>query len=225
MPVDDHLGALQSYTNARPLALPRSAKELTRELRALLIKASNERKLLTSPREINARVVLLDEPPPQVLGELSKQGLERGAFCIVGGVKNQNRDVGLAHFKRNDGAWFDFSMTVRETEQNLEVLAYDFELRFAPGMGAPFLRFDLNLPGHHNQARDLRCHLHPGSDDLLVPAPLLTPSEMLTLFVDGARLAVRRNQPRSPTKFEVDWLKETLTSVQPKQVPASAPRT
>lgn len=76
-------------------------------------------------------------------------------------------------------------------------------------MGAAFLRFDLNLPDHRNEARELRCHLHPGSDDILIPAPLLTPAEMLTLFIDGIRFPTDRGR-RAPTAFEVRWLTETL---------------
>ncbi|MFS8069055.1 MAG: hypothetical protein ACMG6S_22070, partial [Byssovorax sp.] len=84
----------------------------------------------------------------------------------------------------------------------------------------------LNLPGHGNEKRDLRCHLHPGSDDLLVPAPLLTPSELLTLFIEGARLVVRHNHPRTPTNFEVDWLDESLALARSRQQkPAHAVRT
>ena len=210
MPVDVDFGDLQRYLCSRPLTLPRRAKELERELRALLIKASNEKKLKNSPKEVGSLVALLAEPPPQVLIALRKEGLHQGAFCIVGGTKNQARDIEIPHFKRKDDAWFDFSLTVRETDETLEVLAYDFEIRFAPGTGVSFLRFDLNLPGHGNEKRDLRCHLHPGSDDLLVPAPLLTPSELLTSFIEGARLVVRHNQPRSPTKFEVGWLDKSL---------------
>jgi hypothetical protein len=98
---------------------------------------------------------------------------------------------------------------VREAGGRVELLAYDFEIRLAPGMGASFLRFDLNLPGHDNAKRELRCHLHPGSDELLVPAPLMSPSELCKLFVYGARFPTAR-RPRTPTSFDVGWLRQTL---------------
>ena len=214
MPADHPLGALARYTDAREPALPGSAKALHRELRVMLVKASNKGIITTSPGEIERHVNILG-PPPSVMRQLERLDLHRGAFSIFGGEKNQGRLEILPHFKRNDGAWFDFSITVRETEGSLRLLAYDFEIRLAPGMGAPFLRFDLNLPDHRNQARDLRCHLHPGSDDLLVPAPLMSPAELLGLFLDGVRLSTER-RPRAPTDFEVGWLRQTLTRAAPE---------
>lgn len=209
MPDARTFSALQSHLTGRPLELPTNATELWRSLRMALIHASNARKIKSSPREITDCVLLLDEPPPQVSRQLREQNLHRNAACIVGGEKNQNRDPSLPHLKRNDGAWFDFSITVRELDGRLELLAYDFEIRLAPGMGAPFLRFDLNLPDHRNHDRELRCHLHPGYDDILVPAPLMSPIELLTLFIEGARLPPDR-KPRAPTDFEVQWLRQTL---------------
>lgn len=209
MATDPRHDALQRYMAERPLTLPATAKELFRSLRATLMKASNSRKLVTSPSDINRSVLLLSEPPPAVLGPLREQGLASGAFCVEGGEKNQHRNRELRHFTRRDGAWFDFSIVVRETAFALELLAYDFELRLPPGMGAPFLRFDLNLPDHRNAQRDLRCHLHPGSDDILVPAPLMSPAEILALFIDGAQPPSER-PPRSPTAFELSWLEQTM---------------
>jgi hypothetical protein len=209
------LEALQRHTTARIIPLPATAVDLWRRIRAALIKASNARKIVTSPKEIEKYVALLDEPRPQVLDSLRKRDLHRGAFCIAGGEKNQNRDRGLPHFERDDGAWFDFTITVREQDDGLQLLAYDFEIRLMPGMGASFLRFDLNLPEHANQQRELRCHLHPGSDDMLVPAPMMSPLEVLDLFTHGARTPVGR-KPRTPTEFDVGWLQQTLEGATPR---------
>jgi hypothetical protein len=209
MPGESHLVALQRYAIERPIDLPGSAKGLLRDLRAALVAASNKKKLATSPNDIKGLVLLLDEPPPTVLKPLREQGLHHGAFCVEGGVKNQGRDPELPHLKRKDGAWFDFSITVREVDRALELLAYDFEIRLNPGMGAPFLRFDLNLPHHSNEERELRCHLHAGSDDILVPAPLMHPLEVLALFIEGVRPPTDR-RPRSRTVFETTWLEQTI---------------
>ena len=202
------LAGLQAYTTARKLDLPRRAKQLHGQLRSELLEASNARAILDSPPDVFRRVVLLSEPPLQVLEELRARSLHRHAYCILGGEKNQARDHGVPHFRRRDGAWFDFSIVVREHEDELELLAYDFELRFPPGMGVPFLRYDLNLPRHDNAERDLRCHLHSGSDDLLVPAPLMTPSELLAVFLEGAQLPADR-APRALTAFEATWYEAT----------------
>lgn len=200
---------LQRHTTARTITLPASAADLWRQVRTALFKARTAKKIVTSHKNIQNYVMLLDEPPPQVLDRLRKLNLHHGAFCIEGGVKNQNRDRTLPHFERNDGAWFDFTITAREQGGSLNLLAYDFEIRLKPGMGAPFLRFDLNLPEHPNEQRELRCHMHPGSDDVLVPAPMMNPLEVLYLFTHEARPTVGR-KPRTPTDFEVGWLKATL---------------
>ncbi len=202
------LDSVQTHVLARTLELPSRARELHRDLRNALVRASNTGRLLTSPSEIHRLVRLLPEPPQQIAQELQERRLHAGAFCIVGGEKNQDRDRSRAHLARSDEAWFDFSITVRERGGQLELLAQDFEIRFPPGMGTPFLRFDLNLPAHRNEAREMRCHLHPGSDDILAPAPLMSPLELLTLFVEGLRWPEERKR-RDPTAFEVDWFQRT----------------
>jgi hypothetical protein len=222
MPADHELAELhqlQDDTIGRTLDLKRRARDLQESLRTILTRGRRAGKLVTSLDEIARRVVLLPETKiheehDKLWKHLKKHNLDRGAFCIFGGVKNQGRDESLPHFRRDDGAWFDFSITVREAGGTVELLAYDFEIRLPPGMGASFLRFDLNLPGHPNE---LRCHLHPGSDELLLPAPLMSPSELCAFFVYGARLPALR-KPRAPTGFEVAWLRQTLDRVSPDPV-------
>lgn len=210
MPDTDVLSELQAQATARcqNLGLPENAKALLRELRTLIIKGHNAKKITTSPHDVN-KVVQLLPPPEKIRKQLELQQLEKAASCIiVGSEKNQERDPKLPHIKRNDGAWFDFTITVREGVNGLELLAYDFEIRLPAALGAPFLRFDLNLPGHANEVRELRCHLHPGFDDVLVPAPLMTPTELLTVFIEHLRPT--RAIPRTPTAFEVDWFRDTF---------------
>jgi hypothetical protein len=199
--------AVQDHALARRLELPARAKVLWRDLRNSLIAGSNTGALRTSPNEIHRLVRLLDEPPPTVADELRVRDLLGSAHCIVGGEKNQHRDRGVAHLVRDDEAWFDFTITVRERTGELELLAYNFEIRFPAAMGAPFLRFDLNLPEHRNEDRELRSHLHPGSDDVHVPSPLMSPAELVALFVDGLRRPTNREKWRAPTAFELQWLR------------------
>jgi hypothetical protein len=206
------LQAVQKHELARALELPSRARDLHRDLRNALVRASNARKLLTSPAEIHRLVRLLPEPPSQITQDLQKLKLHDGACCIVGGEKNQERARHIAHLARDDGAWFDFSITVRENGTQLELVAYDFEIRFPPGMGIPFLRFDLNLPDRRTETRGLRSHLHPGSDDILAPAPRMSPLEILGLFIDGLRRSEERKR-RTSTTFERDWFQQTLTSL------------
>jgi hypothetical protein len=65
---------------------------------------------------------------------------------------------------------------------------------------------------HRNETRELRSHLHPGSDDILAPAPLMSPLEILGLFIDGLRRPEGR-KPRARTAFEVDWFQQTHASL------------
>ena len=203
------LDAVQGHALSRALVLPSRAKALCRELRNALRAASDTGQLRTSPHEVFQRVQILDEPPPTVAEQLQALGLFRHAYCIVGGDKNQDRDRGIAHLVRDDDAWFDFSITVREQGGELALLAYNFEIRFPPAMGAPFLRFDLNLPEHRNELRELRSHLHAGSDDVQIPAPMMAPGELIALFVHGLRRSAERPEWRTPTAFELHWLRTT----------------
>ncbi|HET7505410.1 MAG TPA: hypothetical protein VFK02_30530 [Kofleriaceae bacterium] len=200
---------IQTHILSRTLPLPSRAKTLWLELRNELIRAHEAGSLQTSHEEILQRVRLLPEPPPNIAEELRAHGLERHAYCVVGGEKNQDRNAALPHLMREDGAWFDFSITVREREGELDLLAQDFEIRFPPGMGTPFLRYDVNWPWHRNKERELRSHLHAGSDDILIPAPLMSPRELLSLFLDGLRLPANRPARRARSQFEIEWFRDT----------------
>ncbi len=161
--------------------------DLFRGLRKMALEASDERILKTQPHEI-FKYLKKVEPPPDARAF-------RGAMAIVGGEKNQQRSKDRKHFLRDDGAWFDFTITVaRSPGRPLELLSYDFELRF-PGPQPPaWIRLDLNLPGHDNDADGLRSHLHPGNDDIQAPAPVLSPLELLDLFLHGFRGTRRPRQ-------------------------------
>jgi hypothetical protein len=159
---------------ARP-DMPDSAKALHRELRRALIAAHNEGLLRSSPAEIH-KLVKLEEPT--------------SAYCVIaGGEKNFKRDPNRPHLERDDGAWFDFAITVGQTRaMPLELIAYNFEIRFPDASAPAFIRFDLNDPTHDNEARGMRSHIHPGSDDLQVPSPLMSPDEVLSILLHDLRI-------------------------------------
>lgn len=120
---------------------------------------------------------------------------DRRDSVIIGGPKAFRRDPASARLIRDDHAWLHFTLTVRQHERGrLEILAYDFELVFPDGHVPPFIRFDLNMPGHANEDRELRSHLHPGNDDLQLPAPVMTPEELLELLL----VRVRPRDPSHP---------------------------
>jgi hypothetical protein len=202
------LGELQRHMDSRDLALPKTASELHRQLRKLLFRAVDERLLSSQIHDINANFVCIsaeEDLATKLLVSKSRRG-----FVIGIADKNQERSRASKHFVRRDNCWFDCSFTVIETSEGLQLAAYSLELRLCPGMGVPFVRYDLNPPGHANELRELRCHMHPGSDDIMLPAPLMTPAELLTHFVTPA--TTFRKQ-RTPTEFELDWLRETHSSL------------
>jgi hypothetical protein len=153
--------------------IPASPEKLFSELRKSLRDAIDEGKLKTKPHEI--------------FKMLKKSSTSKGEVEIVGGEKNFHRTLDKAHFTRADGAWFDFAITVARASdgKSLILLAYDFEIRFPEHIKPAFVRFDLNQPGHENEIIGLRSHLHPGSDDLSVPSPLMSPLEILDVLLHG----------------------------------------
>jgi hypothetical protein len=182
----DRAAALQTYLCARTsgLDLPEAPKELLRQLRGHLMNASDAGHLAMKPHEILRELKQASSPFPEAADSVG----------IYGGEKDFKRTGLRPRFVRSDGAWFTFTITIRAAKgQSLELIAYDFELCYPQrllleGHGPRFVRFDLNPPWHENDPRGLRCHMHPGHDDLLVPAPLMSPLELLDLFVNGLRL-------------------------------------
>lgn len=188
-----HLDALASVLldiqrrhDDRP-PMPETVRELHREMRDALRSWSDDG--------------LLANEPADAFRFINRSSTADGAVVLeVCGV-NFERDPTQRHFRRDDGAWFDFRMTVRERRgRPLELLAYGFEIRFQPQHGGPaWIRFDLNPPGHDNDARGIRSHMHPATDDWSVPAPSLSPIEVLHLLVVGLR-SRSPGHPRSPTE-------------------------
>jgi len=112
-------------------------------------------------------------------------------FELIGGPKDLERLHEPANaterLVRDDGGVLHFTLAGDETRAGINILAYDFELYFPKPGSLQFVRYDLNLPGHTNDLRAMRCHLHPGSDDHQVAAPRLSPLELLDLLVFRVR--------------------------------------
>lgn len=126
--------------------------------------------------------------------KITKDGLE-----ILCGDVNQKRDKSLEHVLRSDGAWFDFHMMFEETSPP-RLKAYGFEIRFPVNETFPeewprWIRYDLNAVGHANDGDGLRSHLHPGCEDLQVPAPVCLPDEIVAMLIHGFR--PRREEART----------------------------
>jgi hypothetical protein len=173
--------------------LATTAKELSNEIRSYLLKASDLKLIRQSPDDVRRLLVF------------TKAKGESGArFDIaVGSVRNFRRDPKLPHFSRGDGWWFDFQLLVEEVGERPQIIAYDFELR-APAEPKspppfPFVRFDLNPPAHANDDDGLRAHMHLGNDDdgYSIPSAIMSPFEILDLFLHGLR-RTGRNRRAAP---------------------------
>jgi hypothetical protein len=142
------------------LRLPSEPRMLEREIRNRLVNACDEGILAMKPHEIYAQLKLSDSP-------LDRRPEYKG---IYGGEKDLKRTGKRPCFRRRDA--YDFELCFPERD--------DREARLPR-----FVRFDLNQPAHDNESRGLRCHMHPGHDDLIAPAPLMSPLELLDLFLSS----------------------------------------
>jgi len=153
-----------------------SAKRLHHDIRKYLFNASAQRLLNDAP-EVIRKNLLFTNPKGDNHFDIA-----------VGTVRNFKRTKDLPHFTRRDGGWFDFQLLVKEEDGRAEILTYDFELRLPSGSCFDFVRFDLNPPDERAKVRDgLRSHVHINSDDdgLSAPAPVMSPFEILDLFLHG----------------------------------------
>jgi hypothetical protein len=158
----------------------KSAKLLRSEFLKCLIAAWDDGFLETESHEIHDLLKMTKE--------------NKGIIEITGGGKNQKRLREIPHFKRFDGCWFDFAITVDQKIKPAKVIAFDFEIRFSEDNPTKFLRFDLNPPKHNNDDQGKRFHLHPGNDDFMIHASPMSPLEILHLFLYDLKMPER---PRS----------------------------
>lgn len=125
---------------------------------------------------------------------------KKGYYAILGGKKNQKRDPNIPHFKLHNGCWFDFTITIDETSKPSQIIGFDFEIRFPKRedeVAVPFLRIDLNLPEHNNELKNLRFHLHPSNDVIMIHSPPMSPLEILHMFLYGIKIAEKPRATRS----------------------------
>jgi hypothetical protein len=144
----------------------------------------------------------LKTPIHEIYSLLKRSSKEKRVIEITGGQRNFKRVKEIPHFERVDGCWFDFAILINENNKNsadAEVIGFNFEIRFLDQSPIKFLRFDLNEPGHNNQDRGKRFHLHPGSDDLMIHSPPMSPLEILHLFLYDLEIP---NRPRAVSANE-----------------------
>ena len=158
-----------------------SSDTMFASLRHYLNRASDQKLIADSPRDIRAKLVISD-PIPEVSGATHSIG--------IAGPRNFHRDPTLPHFARYaDKARLDFQISIREASGQVEILAYVFELVLPEGSPFPFVRFDLNHEQHLNASLGLRSHLHLGTDDdgYSIPGSMLSPFEVLDIVLHRVR--------------------------------------
>jgi hypothetical protein len=193
----DHWAKTRQIIQTRQIAaLPdfrvKSANILRAEVFQLLNMASDDGVLAATQADLRGLIKLTPQP---------KLGKNVMAVMVGAATKNFKRDPAQPHLRRQDGAWFDFSILVDETQKPAAIIGFDFELRFPAGFSTAFLRYDLNTPGHNNQDDGLRFHIHPGSDDLMIHSGPLTPIEILQQFLYGLLIPTK---PRATGKSHPD---------------------
>lgn len=173
------IGIAQRVEGTCPtLAFLKGWDYLTRAVKPPLLAAINEERL-TVPIQDLARHVRITQP----VGT---------SFELVGGRRNFARSPDLVDLRMRDGGWITFSASLRMVDGGLKIEAYNFERVFSTSHNPPFVRFDLNPTGHDNDLRHIRSHLHPGNDDIQLPAPIFAPHELLELLLaDFATLGKR----------------------------------
>lgn len=123
--------------------------------------------------------------PPQDVYKLLKRTDERGRVLIAGGAADFRHEGAEPHFLRRDSARLNFIVMLEEG-MPAQLLRYKFELALV--QPDTFLRFELDAPGGAHEVDGLRSHLHPGSDAIRVPAPIMSPLELLDLLLYRAGL-------------------------------------
>lgn len=176
--------------------LPREVRDLGDLfglVRGLLSQAIKDGRLKTSAYALNGMLKECVHPSARLQKELAKVPLQKDERLRIllgagnaDGTRFSEDPSQTAHFVLADGARLDFSITLREGRQGASLEGYIFSLTF-PGdhPTPPFLRLDMNLSNHRNDLHGLRVHLHPGSNDLQVPVPWMSLSEVFTFVLYG----------------------------------------
>jgi hypothetical protein len=83
------------------------------------------------------------------------------------------------HYYLDSKSRLSFGITLRESSAGCRVVAYRFHLELGTARRPTFYRFDLNDHTHASPLLEPRSHVHPGSDDIRLPFPVLKPLEIL----------------------------------------------
>ena len=121
----------------------------------------------------------------QLLKMVPSQRAEGRRAYVIGAGDIEHAQLNGNFFYRRDGARISFGVTMLETPEGLNLDSYRFSIRFRHGAIPPFIRFDLNTPRPQDPLTAPRCHIHPGSEDVVIPTLAMAPIEILDRFLYG----------------------------------------
>jgi hypothetical protein len=157
-------------------APPRTKNDLRANIRALLIGASDEGALSSRLHEILS-----------LLNYSVETNQTRTYVSLSCGESMDKGQAGGSFLLKPDGSRLSFALTVVFDGHGPGALvAYRFHLQFPDGSVPPFLRFDLNHePAAHEPLHEPRYHIHPGSNEIRVQIPPMTPAQVLHKLIYG----------------------------------------
>jgi hypothetical protein len=148
------------------------------QIRKCLITASDEGMLRTPVHSILS-----------LLNVEMRRGPGRdGVATLSGGAALDKEQEGEEFFYRDDDARIRFAITVRFDGASQELSSYRFHLQFPAETVPAYTRFDLNPGPSDDPLLEPRCHVHIGAEDLRVPAPVMSPIEILNKLLYGMPL-------------------------------------
>lgn len=112
------------------------------------------------------------------LHALLKQKEDRSYIYIALGPQT-DKGPSNSHYNFDTGARLSFGITLLRDRRKSRLVAYRFHYVFKEGHSPAFIRFDLNPSGERPALEESRCHLHPGSNEVRLPARVLSPLEVL----------------------------------------------
>jgi hypothetical protein len=167
------------------------AKVLKAKILKCLNRASDQGILNIKPHEIHD-LLKISVPDKELIELIQVSGKSKTSkaeyYAITGGEKNQHRTQDKQHFKLHNGCWFDFTILIEENNKSCQVIGFNFEIRFPENSSNSYLRFDLNPPNHKNNEQNMRFHLHPSHDRIMVYSPPMSPLEILHIFLYGVSI-------------------------------------
>jgi len=157
------------------VTLPVTFRMLASNVRTCLTAAADEGVLRTPPEDI-FRLLKTQERAPEP---------GTTVLAVFGGATFDKGQSDDAFFIRSDGSRLSFAVSVAYQRASEPVIvAYRFHLRFPSNSSPAFIRVDLNDESRE-PLMEPRSHLHPGSDRIRLPLPMMTPLEILERLLYG----------------------------------------